>query len=140
MCLTSDHTSTAGGQTKVANSKSSKYVIGADGGNSAVRRLADIEFLGDDTTDRWIRIDGIFKTDMPDADIGFAAIESESHGNVLWVQLDHGVNRIGFTLKPDAYAKYGDGITIEEAKEEARKAIAPFKLEISRVDWWTLYQ
>lgn len=128
------------GQWTGAKSWGSKYIIGADGGNSTVRRLAGIEFHGDETTYRWIRIDGVFKTNMPDAEMGFAAVESETHGNVLWVQLDHGVNRIGFSLTPELYAKYGDSITVEQAKEEARKAMEPFELEISRVEWWTLYQ
>ena len=43
----------------------SKYLIGADGGRSFVRRHADIPFEGDTSEDKWIRIDGIVETDMP---------------------------------------------------------------------------
>lgn len=43
----------------------SKYLIGADGGRSFVRRHAEIPFDGDTSEDRWIRIDGIVETDMP---------------------------------------------------------------------------
>ncbi|KAF2098696.1 pentachlorophenol 4-monooxygenase [Rhizodiscina lignyota] len=125
------------GGTKVVKSK---YIIGADGGRSTVRQLAGIDFNGEERTYRWVRIDGIFKTNMPDAEIGFNAIESKKHGNVLWVQLEHGVQRIGFALNSEMYAKYGDTMTIEQASAEAKEAMAPFTFEIERVEWWTLYK
>ncbi|KAL4734370.1 pentachlorophenol 4-monooxygenase [Aspergillus similis] len=117
----------------------SKYIIGADGGHSLVRRLASIPFEGDRTPHRWVRIDGRFKTNMPDADLGFASIESKNHGNVLWVQLDHGVKRIGFAMTTEMLAKYGDRLTEEDAKQEAVKSMEPFTLDFESVDWWTLY-
>lgn len=43
----------------------SKYIIGADGGRSFVRRHAGIPFEGDMSDDKWIRIDGIVETNMP---------------------------------------------------------------------------
>lgn len=124
----------------LSNCSYSKYIIGADGGRSAVRTFAGIEFEGLDTTFRWIRINGIFKTNMPDNDLGFGQIESKNHGNVLWFQLEYGVNRIGFALTPELYRKYGDEITIEQAKAEAKEAMALFTLEIEHVEWWTLYR
>jgi phenol 2-monooxygenase len=77
---------------------------------------------------------------MPDADLGFASIESKSHGNVLWVQLDHGVKRIGFAMTDEMLAKYGDRLTEEDAKQEAIKSMEPFTLEFETVEWWTLYR
>ncbi|KAI2857363.1 hypothetical protein CBS115988_5228 [Aspergillus niger] len=117
----------------------SKFIVGADGSHSLVRRLAGIPFEGDHTNFRWVRIDGRFKTDMPEADIGFASIESKSHGNVLWVQLDHGVKRIGCAMTPEMLARYGDKLTLEDAKVEAVKSMEPFSLEFETIDWWTLY-
>lgn len=118
----------------------SKYIVGADGGHSLVRRTTDVPFEGDKTNYKWVRIDGRFKTNMPDADLGFASIESQSHGNVLWVQLDHGVNRIGFAMTDAMLAKYGGKLTEEQAKEEAVLSMQPFTLEFESVDWWTLYR
>ncbi|PYI07026.1 pentachlorophenol 4-monooxygenase [Aspergillus sclerotiicarbonarius CBS 121057] len=111
----------------------------ADGGHSLVRRLANIASEGDRTEFKWVRIDGHFRTNMPDADLGFASIESESHGNVLWVQMDHGVKRIGFAMTEEMLAKYGDNLTLEDAKAEAVKSMAPFTLEFDSITWWTLY-
>lgn len=76
----------------------SKYLVGADGGASTVRNSAKIPFSRDQTTLRWVRIDGLMETDMPDSNFGFGAIESQTHGNVLWVNLDHGRNRIGYAV------------------------------------------
>lgn len=118
----------------------SKFIVGADGGHSLVRRLAQIPFEGDHTNFKWVRIDGQFKTNMPDADVGWASIESKSHGNVLWVQLDNGAKRIGFAMTPEMLAKYGEKLTEEQAKAEAVKSMEPFTLEFERVDWWTLYR
>jgi phenol 2-monooxygenase len=124
----------------VVLTKGSKFIVGADGGHSLVRRIAEIPTQGDHTNYKWVRIDGVFKTDMPDSDVGFASIESNTHGNVLWVQLDHGVKRIGFAMTPEMLAKYGDKLTQEQAVAEAVKSMEPFKLEVEKVEWWTLYR
>lgn len=76
---------------------------------------------------------------MPDSELGYAAIESPTHGNVLWVNLEDGRVRIGFALSKELYSKYGERMTLDQAKEEAVKAMAPFSLEWKSVDWWTVY-
>ena len=118
----------------------SKYIVGADGSSSAVRILAGIESEGEPSPFNWIRLNSFMKTDMPDARIGFAGLESATHGNVLWAAIDHGATRIGFTLPPDKFAKYNGKPTEEDAKHEAREAMLPFKLEILKVEWWTCYR
>ena len=117
----------------------SKYIIGADGGKSTVRSLAGIPFVGERSEFHWVRIDAVINTNMPDSRIGFGAIESATHGNVLWVALDHGRSRIGFALPKTLYEEYGEDVTEEIVKQEARKAMSPFKIEFVSVDWWTLY-
>jgi phenol 2-monooxygenase len=119
----------------------SKYIVGADGGSSTVRRLANIQMEGSNTVYQWIRIDGKMKTSMPDADIGFAAVESAHHGNVLWVKLDQDAHRIGFALNSRILEKYPNGsLTEADAVREAQEAMTPFRLEIERLDWWTQYK
>lgn len=116
----------------------SKYLIGADGGRSFVRRHAGIPFEGDISEDRWIRIDGIVETDMP-ITRAYGAIESETHGNVLWAPLDHGAIRIGYAYSAEIAAKYPNGVTQEVAVQEAIEAMKPFKVSFREVHWWTLY-
>ncbi|KAI1258545.1 FAD binding domain-containing protein [Xylariaceae sp. FL1019] len=116
-----------------------KYLIGADGGSSTVRQLAGIAMEGNETTYKWIRIDGRMKTDMPDPNVVFGSLETQTHGNVLWCRLDRDACRIGFALTPSLQAKYPEGLAQEQAVSEAIDALQPFKLEIERVDWWTQY-
>uniref|UniRef100_A0A8H7NPN7 FAD-binding domain-containing protein n=1 Tax=Bionectria ochroleuca TaxID=29856 RepID=A0A8H7NPN7_BIOOC len=118
----------------------SKFLLGADGGSSLVRRLSDIPLDSESTTYEWIRIDGKLATDMPGADLGFASIETSHHGNVLWVKLERDAHRIGFALTPALLAKYPGGITEEEAVKEAVECMRPFKLDVERLDWWTHYK
>ena len=94
----------------------------------------------DKSTNTLIRIDGIIKTDMPEANIGFASVESPTHGNVLWVTLDHGRTRIGYSLNPRLTEKYGQSMTKEQVMHEAEAAMAPFKIKFETVDWHTIYK
>ncbi|KAL3488317.1 FAD binding domain-containing protein [Aspergillus germanicus] len=116
----------------------SKCLIGADGGRSFVRRHAGIPFEGDTSEDQWIRIDGIVETDMP-ITRAYGAIESETHGNVLWAPLDHGATRIGYAYSANIAANYPDGVTQEVAVQEAIASMKPFKVKFKEVHWWTLY-
>ncbi|GAM38189.1 hypothetical protein TCE0_033r08720 [Talaromyces pinophilus] len=116
----------------------SKYLIGADGGRSFVRRHAGIPFEGDRSDDRWIRIDGLIETNMPLAR-SYGAIESKTHGNVLWAPLDHAATRIGFAYTEEIAAKYPGGVTQEVAEKEALESMKPFDVRFKEIHWWTLY-
>ena len=116
-----------------------KYLVGADGGRSTVRSLAEIPFEGDISNRQFIRIDGIVETSMPDARQTNIIIQSRSHGNVLWACLDHGVTRIGFSFPEHLYRTLGAKISKDDVVSEAKKALEPFTLSFSRIDWWTAY-
>lgn len=118
-----------------------KYLIGADGARSTVRDLAKIDLDTTSSIDKWVRIDGIIKTDVP-ADVvrSYIAFESPTHGNVLWAPLDHGTTRIGYAYTAEREAMYPPGSFTEEiAVKEAIEACKPFKVEFERVDWHTIY-
>ncbi|KAH8885740.1 hypothetical protein GQ53DRAFT_728729 [Thozetella sp. PMI_491] len=116
-----------------------KYIVGADGGQSTVRQRAGIAMQGSETEYQWIRVDGKFKTDLPDADLGVTAVETKSHGSMLYQKLNRDMHRVGLTLSPALREKYRHGVTEEQAVEESIEAMKPFKLEVERVDWFTLY-
>lgn len=131
-------------QTVVKNCKTGKeeviicrYLVGADGGRSFVRRELKIPFEGETTEDRWVRIDGMVETDMPKSR-GYGAIESPTHGNVLWAALDHGATRIGFAFTKERQEKY-EIFHEEAAIAEAIESVKPFKLKFTKVDWFTVY-
>lgn len=116
-----------------------RYLIGADGGRSTVRSLAGIPFEGGTSNRHFIRIDGIVETDMPDARQTNIAIQSHSHGNVLWACLDQCITRIGFSLPEHLYETLGASISEDDVICEAKKALEPFTLDFTRIDWWTAY-
>lgn len=95
---------------------------------------------GNDTTYKWVRIDGLMKTNMPEPNLMFASLETKTHGNVLWLRLDNDAHRIGFALTPRLQEKYPSGPTLGQAIEEAKQCLSPFELDIERVDWWTCYR
>nr|XP_031863777.1 uncharacterized protein CI109_001029 [Kwoniella shandongensis]KAA5530849.1 hypothetical protein CI109_001029 [Kwoniella shandongensis] len=116
-----------------------KYVVGADGGKSFVRKTAGIAFVGERTTSKWIRMDALIKTDMPSPRT-LNSVQSDSHGLVLFCPIDEGKTRIGYVFSEALREKYGEeNITVEVAKDEAKKALHPFSLEFESVDWFTLY-
>lgn len=114
-----------------------KYLIGADGGRSFVRRALDIPFEGNTTEDKWVRVDGIVETDVPKSRV-YGAFESPTHGNVLWAALDHGATRIGFAFTAErqkGYAEFNEAAAVAEAIE----SVKPFQLKFNQVDWFTVY-
>lgn len=133
--VTSDLQTRDGAQVSVK----SRYIVGADGSRSKVRDLAGIRFEGDKTNHHFIRIDGVVKTDMPEARSGLVGIDSPSHGSVLWACLDHGITRVGFAFPQKLWTKKGANVTQEDVIQEAKKALQPFSLEFETVEWWTAY-
>ncbi|KAF2183832.1 3-propionate hydroxylase [Zopfia rhizophila CBS 207.26] len=114
-----------------------KYLIGADGGRSFVRRAMGIPFEGSSSEDKWVRIDGVIETNLPKPRT-YCAIESPTHGNVLWAALDHGATRIGFAFTAERQKAYPE-FNEEAAIKEAIASVKPFSLSFQKVDWWTLY-
>ena len=117
----------------------SRYLIGADGGRSTIREMAGIRFEREKTSCHFIRIDGVVKTNMPEARKGLCGIDSPSHGSVLWACLDHNITRVGFAYSKKLWEDKGAKVTQEDVVEEAKKALQPFTLEFETVDWWTAY-
>lgn len=125
------------GETKVNSTVKCRYLVGADGGKSFVRRAMDIPFDGSSSEDKWVRVDGVIETDLPKPRT-YCAIESPTHGNVLWAALDHGATRIGFSFTAErqkAYKVFDE----EAAVKEAIASVKPFSLKFKTVDWWTIY-
>ncbi|KAG0650715.1 Monooxygenase fmpF [Hyphodiscus hymeniophilus] len=123
--------------TGVEETVKCKYLVGADGGRSFVRRQLNVPFDGSTSEDKWVRIDGIIETDMPKTRV-YGAIESPTHGNVLWAALDHGATRIGFAFTAErqrAYPEFNEAAAVTEAIA----SVKPFSLKFKQVDWFTVY-
>jgi phenol 2-monooxygenase len=124
-------------ETRAKSVVKCRYLVGADGGKSFVRRSMDIPFDGSSSEDKWVRIDGLIETDLPKPRT-YCAIESPTHGNVLWAALDHGATRIGFAFTAERQKAYAD-FNEEAAVKEAIASVKPFSLAFKTVDWWTIY-
>lgn len=125
------------GDTKAKSIVKCRYLVGADGGRSFVRRAMKIPFDGSSSEDKWVRVDGVIETDLPKPRT-YCAIESPTHGNVLWAALDRGATRIGFAFTAErqkAYKVFDE----EAAVKEAIASVKPFNLKFKQVDWWTIY-
>ncbi|KAF1966417.1 FAD/NAD(P)-binding domain-containing protein [Bimuria novae-zelandiae CBS 107.79] len=114
-----------------------RYLIGADGGRSSVRQMMNIPFDGSSSPDKWVRVDGVIETNLPKPRT-YCAIESPTHGNVLWAALDHGATRIGYAFTAERQKAY-EVFDEEAAVKEAIASVKPFSLKFKQVDWWTLY-
>lgn len=125
------------GETKVKSLVKCRYLVGADGGKSFVRRAMDIPFDGSSSEDKWVRVDGVIETNLPKPRT-YCAIESPTHGNVLWAALDRGATRIGFAFTAERQKAY-EVFDEEAAVKEAIASVKPFSLSFKQVDWWTIY-
>jgi phenol 2-monooxygenase (NADPH) len=126
------------GTTKETFTITSRYLIGCDGGRSTVRRLASIPFDGDSSEDKWVRVDGVVSHTNNPTPRAYCAIESSTHGNVLWAPLDHGGTRIGFAFTPERQKGY-EVFDQAAAEKEAVLSVKPLEIEFSQVDWYTVY-
>ncbi|KAF4968450.1 hypothetical protein FSARC_4144 [Fusarium sarcochroum] len=103
-----------------------KYLFGADGGNSVVRRIVDIPMIGDDTTHRWIRMDAKIKPDMPDPDGGLGSVESRKYGNGRLVTnfvIENGVRPIQNTMDTFTMAVFPQGAIHQEFNPDCEDAV-----------------
>ncbi|KAL1602361.1 hypothetical protein SLS60_005777 [Paraconiothyrium brasiliense] len=124
-------------ETGVRRAVKCRYLVGADGGRSSVRRMMDIPFDGSSSEDQWVRVDGVIETDLPKPRT-YCAIESPTHGNVLWAALDHAATRIGYAFTPERRKAY-EIFDEDAAVKEAIASVKPFSLKFKQVDWWTVY-
>jgi phenol 2-monooxygenase len=76
-------------------------------------------------------------TDLPKPRT-YCAIESPTHGNVLWAALDHGATRIGYAFTTQRQRSY-ETSDQDAAVKKAIEAVKPSKLRFMQVDWWTIY-
>lgn len=142
-----------------------KYLIGCDGAHSWTRRQVGIELRGDTTDHVWGVMDIIPLTDFrkysePRCDAMIlrgrcvneslpadirqtCAIYSPDHGSVQIVPREKGLVRLYVQLH-DIEIKDGrhlrEKTTVQSIFEAAQRVFAPYKLEYSYCDWWSVYQ
>lgn len=122
-----------------------KYVVGADGAHSWVRKEIGLKLEGESTDYIWGVLDIVPITDFPDIRMR-CAIHSASSGSIMVIPRENKLVRLYIQLTTTEKIGEQDsrtdrsGITPEVILESAQRIIAPYKLDYRKLDWWTAYQ
>lgn len=114
-----------------------KYVIGADGANSWTRRQLGVAMRGDKTEEPWGVIDMLPLSDFPD--IRQTCVVQSDHGSIHVVPREDRLVRLYVQLDEAYPAVERSQITAAMILAAAQRIFHPFRLEASRVDWWSVY-
>lgn len=122
-----------------------KYMLGADGAHSWVRRELGFCLEGETTDYIWGVLDITPITDFPDIR-SRCAIHSASSGSVMVIPRENKLVRLYIQLTTTE--KLGEGgsradrskITPDVILKAAQKIMAPYTLSYRKLDWWTAYQ
>ncbi len=118
--------------TRLMNGESirSRYVIGADGSRSLVRRIFNVPFEITRPQLVWAVIDGVIDTDFPKAPeiIVFQAETSD----VAWIPREGGIDR--FYVRMDTKE-----FSLGQATEKINRALRPHSLRFKEVVWFSRF-
>jgi phenol 2-monooxygenase len=136
-----------------------KYLVGADGARSLVRKCMGLELQGETTDHIWGVCDFVADTDFPDirkrcavhSDAGSVMViprEQIATGEYLtrlYVQVPGEVatDLDSGTDKKAADKKRREAVTLDYIFEQARDVFAPYNIKIKEgttPDWWAAYQ
>lgn len=114
-----------------------KYVIGADGAKSWTRRQLNIAMKGDRTDEPWGVIDILPLSNFPD--IRQTCVVQSRRGSIHVVPREAKLVRLYVQLDEVYSGVERSQITASMILSAARRIFHPFRLECSRVDWWSAY-
>ena len=129
----------ADGETETIRAR---YVVGCDGARSAVRRSLGIDLKGEAARQLWGVMDVLAVTDFPDIRLK-AAIQSAGDGSVLIIPREGGY-MVRLYIELDALQ--GDEraadreVTPEMLIAKAGRILAPYRLDVKEVAWWSAYE
>ncbi len=119
-----------------------RYVVGCDGARSTVRKSIGRELHGDSANHAWGVMDVLAVTDFPD--IRFKSlIQSAKDGSLLIIPREGGyMVRIYVELaKLDVGERVANrNITADDVIAKAQRILAPHKLAVKEIAWWSVYE
>lgn len=119
-----------------------RYLVGCDGGRSAVRRDIGLTLKGDAANKAWGVMDLLAVTDFPDVRLK-ALIRSAKEGSALLIPREGGyMFRLYIELdKLSADERVTDReITSDHLIAAARRIFHPYTLEVKEIPWWSVYE
>ncbi|KAF5373285.1 hypothetical protein D9615_007378 [Tricholomella constricta] len=121
-----------------------KYVIGADGAHSWVRKTFGIEMEGEQTDYVWGVVDMVPDTDFPD--IRNKCVIHSNHGSCMIIPREGDKVRLYIQLGCNEAVDTTGRVDKEQMGPEklldvARKSLAPYVIRKPKaIDWWTIYR
>lgn len=149
------------GGAKTRRTVRSKYLVGADGAHSQVRRSMGLQLNGETTDHVWGVVDFVADSDFPDlrrrsaihSDAGSVMIipRERIYGGQyltrLYVQMTDEVPAEDVDVDQDSARARSKSrraaITLDFIMKQAQRVFAPYKFTIKQgtdVDWWAAYQ
>lgn len=119
-----------------------RYVVGTDGGRSAVRSNLSIAMEGDTDSKAWGVMDVLCVTDFPDIRVK-SFVQSKDQGAVMIVPREGGYLvrlyvELDF-LEQDQRAASLD-VTAEDLIARAKRILNPYTFDVKEVAWWSVYE
>ncbi|KAJ7931429.1 FAD binding domain-containing protein [Mycena leptocephala] len=123
-----------------------KYVIGADGAHSWVRRHFNIPMEGDQTEDCWGAADVIVDTNFPD--FRSKCVIQAPTGALIIIPREDDKIRIYVQFPPKEAPRTEDGrfdrsvsseVAIKMISEKVKAGFKPYKMEFTNVYWCTIF-
>ncbi|MDO5048472.1 MAG: FAD-dependent monooxygenase [Actinomycetaceae bacterium] len=132
---------TAGEQEGVERVVSAKYVLGADGAHSRVRKSIGAQHLGNPQYHAWGVMDVLADSDFPD--IRLKCIVQSNHGSILHIPREGGYLfrsyvDLGVVDEDDNHAIRKT--PIEDIIAGMNKIISPYSIDVKNVAWWSVYE
>ena len=119
-----------------------RYVIGADGARSMVRRAIGRELVGDSANQAWGVMDVLAVTDFPDIRLK-SVIHSSSEGSVLIIPREGGY-LVRLYIELDKLRENervsNRNVTEQDLIAAAQRILHPYKLEVKEIAWWSVYE
>ncbi|KAI0311141.1 FAD binding domain-containing protein [Amylostereum chailletii] len=118
-----------------------RFVVGTDGARSWVRNALGFKLEGESANYFWGVVDGIPVTDFPDIRM-FSTIHSANHGSVMVIPREDQIVRLYIQLPqpPAGQRPNRADVTPEKIMVAANNIMAPFKIEMPEIDWFTCYE
>ncbi|KAE8255949.1 hypothetical protein A4X13_0g2865 [Tilletia indica] len=141
--------------TGIKKTVRTKYLVGCDGGRSAVRKhmertYEDVKFEGDWVDTLWAAMDCVVNTTFPDIR-KIAAIHSAKHGALYIFPRENNsqgepmvraytqVNRLKGEKSTENAFDAKDRVTAEMVQQAIKEIGYPYKWDFKSVEWFTVY-
>ena len=118
-----------------------KYVVGADGARSLVRKKIGRELRGGQSNHAWAVMDILYNTDFPDIRTK-CAIQSKA-GSILLIPREGGYLVRLYVDLGDVAEDDGGKVretSIEDAIDKANAILYPYKVDVKKVAWSSVYE